>query len=270
MSFAIAVYTSDSNLLRCELARLKKDVALELRSPGPMGAGWFSDGNVLLQRYASAARPESLELLGPDLESDALIVHSAALPLGMSLEENTQPFRFRRWLFALLGQISGPHFRADVQELIPGFLGRSVRGSTESEWVFALFLAQLREVGHIDDSQLAPLTSAQVLGKTVRTVEKLSGARGDAMNLLATNDQVLLAARLGPDPMYFRLLEGTPTCDLHNLDGRAESQSAVRAHLRRRSVVVATQVTNPAGWIEIESGSAIAVGRNLHVEQVRF
>ncbi|MGA9521109.1 MAG: class II glutamine amidotransferase [Myxococcaceae bacterium] len=270
MSFAIAVYTSDPNLLRCELARLNEDVELDLRSPEPMGAGWYSDSNVLLQRYASTVRPESLELLGPDLESEALIVHSSALPLGLSPEENTQPFRFRSWLFAHLGKISGPQFRSGVQELLPGFLARSVKGSTESEWVFALFLAQMREIGHIDDPGLAPLTSAQVLGKTARTVEKLSGARGDALNLLATNDHVLLAARLGPEPMYFRLLEGMPTCDLHKLDGSAESQAAVREHLRRRSVVVATRVTNPAGWIEIESGTSIGVGRNLHVEQVRF
>ncbi len=269
MAFAIALYTSDPNLLRCELARLTGAVDLDLRSTEPMGAGWYSDDNILLQRYASAVRPESLHLLGPDLQSDAVLVHVGALPLGLSLEENTQPFRYRNWLFMHDGHIGGPRFRSEVQELLPQHLARTVKGSTSSELAFALFLAQLRETGRTDDPKLEPHVAAQVLGKTARIVERLSGARGDVLNFFATNNNVLVAARIGPAPLYFRLLEGTPTCELHRLDGSAEAQSAVRAHLRRKSVVIATRIGQTNGWIEVESGAAMGVGRNLHVEQVR-
>src|SRR5919197_4116360 len=105
MPFAIGVFTSDPNLLRCELARLGAEVILGGQEEEPMGAGWYAEDAVLLQRYSARVRPRRLDHLGGVLESEALLVHAGPLPLGMSLEENTQPFRYRHWLFALQGAI---------------------------------------------------------------------------------------------------------------------------------------------------------------------
>jgi predicted glutamine amidotransferase len=268
MSLTLAVYTSDPNLMRCELSRLAGQVPSLVGAP--MGAGWFSEDNVLLQRHGAQAPSHELRDLGPTLQSDALLVHSQTLPLGLSLEENTQPFRFREWLFVQAGRIAGQRFRTEAQDLLPEHLMRGIKGETQAEVCFAFFLAQLRSLGRTHDRQLEAAAAAAALGHTARTVERLSAHRDDVVNLFATNNRVLVAARLGAQPLYYRLMEGAPTCELCGLDEGAESAAAVRAHLRRRSVVVASHVTSPGAWLELPDAAALAVGPAMTVEQLRF
>jgi predicted glutamine amidotransferase len=274
MPFAIGVFTSDPNLLRCELARLRDEVVLGAHDDGPMGAGWYSEDAVLLQRYSARVRPHRLDQLGGVLESEALLVHAGALPLGMSLEENTQPFRYRHWLFAHQGTIAGnDKLRARILDALPEHLARAVRGSTPSELAFALFLSALRDSGRTDAEHFEARESAKVLGAAARRLEQLAhdaGARPPSLGLLATNNRVLLACRLGDQPMFYRLLEGTQTCAVCGLDAGPKARPSVRAHLRRRSIVVATQVADPQAWIPLESGTAVAVGRDLGVQRVAF
>jgi predicted glutamine amidotransferase len=272
MPFVIGVFTSDPNLLRCELARLRDEVILGAQDDEPMGAGWYADEAVLLQRYSARVRPERIDHLGGVLESEALLVHSAPLPLGMSLEENTQPFRYRQWLFAHQGTIGGNHkLRARVMDALPEHLARSVRGSTPSELAFALYLAALRDSGSPDEDQLEARDAARVLGASARKLEQLTqdaGGRPPSLALLATNNRLLVACRLGDQPLFYRLLEGTQTCAVCGLDGTARTRPSLRAHLRRRSVVVATHVADPQAWIPLESGTAVGVGRDLGVQRV--
>ncbi|MBX5482573.1 MAG: class II glutamine amidotransferase [Myxococcaceae bacterium] len=273
MACAFGIYTSDPNLLRCELGRLRDEVILAGTNEA-LGAGWYADENVLLQRYSAKARPESIEQLGGVLESDALIVHSDALALGMSLEENTQPFRYRQWLFASHGGVIPPEkFRARALDVLPDHIARCVRGATSQEIAFALMLAALREIGRTDDTSLEPSIAARALGQAARRAEALAqevGARPPAMAMIATNAQVMIAARLGEQPMFFRLLEGVATCEVCGLKDTPDSQARVRSHMRRKSVVIATNIRDPQGWIPVDSGAAIGVGRTLHVETIGF
>lgn len=273
MGFALGIYTSDPNLLRCELARLRPELVLGEPASEPMGAGWYGDDSVLLQRYSAKVRPESLDELGGVLESDALLVHGGPLPFGMSLDENTQPFRFRQWMFVNHGVITGAEkFRALAMDGLPEHLARTVKGATADEVAFALFLAALRETGRTDDPNFEPKVAAQALGRAARKIEALSteaSGRVAALGMMATNNRVLVACRLGERPVYFRLMEGTTHCDVCHLSGSTDSEAAVRAHMRRKSVVVATQVRDPNAWMALESGEAIGVGRSLHVDRIK-
>src|SRR5437868_3673637 len=54
MSVVLGVLTSDPNLLKCELARLEGQVALQAEpKANAVGVGAYEDGEVLLQRLAS-------------------------------------------------------------------------------------------------------------------------------------------------------------------------------------------------------------------------
>ena len=271
MPFAVGVLTSDPNLLRCELHRLRAQVGLG--SPDePMGAAWFSDGNVLLQRYAPSARPASLDGLGGQLETEALLLHGAPLPLGMSLEENTQPFRYRGWIFACqTGLPASARLRDLALEGLPGHLQRAVRGATSAELGFALFLGGLRETGRPEDPLLDAKVVAEVLGASGRRLERLgleAGARSVDLRLFATNGRSLAAVRIGDEPLSYRLLEGSPECERCHLGQSAEAEHLRRAHLRRRTVVAATDVREAQGWIQLQPGTGIAVDRNQDVSRV--
>ncbi len=196
MSVAFAVFTSDPNLLPCELFRLRDQISLSDGPATAVGCGTFAQEEVLLQRYPSGVLSSgSLFEAWDGIHSEALLYHATLLPTGTSLEEDTQPFRYHRWMFCHNGSIRDfPSIRSRLLSLIPEHLQRRLRGDTDSEVCFALFLKLLRDTNRTDDAQLEAALAAQLLCKTVRIVEQLSSEAGDSrvatLNFIATNGRM--------------------------------------------------------------------------------
>ncbi|WP_309894229.1 class II glutamine amidotransferase [Archangium sp.] len=274
MSVALAVLTSDPNLVRCELHRLEGQVALQEEGrSNAVGIGAYAQDDVLLRRFPRDANL-TLESLAASHESEALLFHGQRLPVGLSLEENTQPFRSRRWLFAHQGRVEGFNaLRAELLAPVADFLKRQIRGETDSEVAFARFLQKLWDLGRADDPRLEAEVAGRLLAETARELSKASAhagaARTSRVNLLATNGYIVVATRLGDRPLYYTRLEGTDRCELCGLTpDTPESQPGVVAHRRRRSVVVASHVMRPAGWVELAEGTTLAVETDLSVRHL--
>jgi predicted glutamine amidotransferase len=274
MSVVLAVLTSDPNLLRCELARLEGQVALQGEPrANAVGVGSYADGEVLLQRLSSDAglTPGAL---APPHESGALVFHAGRLPVGLSLEDNTQPFRARNWLFGHQGALNGfARLRASLLEALPDFLRWQVKGATDSEVLFAHFLKGLRDKGRTEDPRLEAELAGAVLAETARELEraaaKAGAARTSTLNFVATNGRILVATRSGEAPLYYTRLEGTDRCAVCGIGpSTPETQPAVIAHRRQRAVVVASHVKRPAGWVELAQGSALAVSEELQLHHL--
>ena len=275
MSVALAVLTSDPNLVRCELHRLEGQVSLQPEEgrSNAVGIGAYAQDDVLLRRFPRDANL-TLASLAPPHETEALLFHGRRLPVGLSLEENTQPFRSRRWLFAHQGGLEDfASVRAALLAEVPDFLRRQIRGETDSEVAFALFLKRLWDTGHADDPRVEPERVGQALADTARALSQASAragaARTSTVNLLATNGYLLAATRLGSRPLYSTRLEGTDTCEVCGLTPHSpDTLPAVAAHRRRHSVVVATHLKRPAGWVELAEGSTLVVGPDLRVHHL--
>ncbi|MGE6759346.1 class II glutamine amidotransferase [Corallococcus interemptor] len=273
MSAILAALSSDPNLLRCELLRLTGVRLIPDSRINAMGVGSYAQEEVLLRRLPPDRFPV-LDDLAPPHESEAVLFHAGRLPLGLSLEENTQPFRARHWLFAHQGPL--PDFeplRAPLLSRVPEHLQRQVRGPTNSEVLFALFLTRLRELGRTDDPRLEPEVAGRVLRDTVREVEatlvKLGQVRTPPLNLVATNGTVLAATRRGEAPLYYTRLEGSAECAHCGVTPQTpETHPEVGAHRRRRTVVVASHVTRTQGWVELPQGATLTVGGDLQVQQL--
>ncbi len=274
MSVVLAALTSDPNLLRCELHRLSGQVLLqgEQRS-NAVGVGAYAQDEVLLRRFGNDGEL-TLDSLAPPHESEALLFHAGRLPVGLSLEDNTQPFRARRWLFAHQGGVHGfEQLRAPLLESLPEHLQRQVRGATDSEVLFALFLRHLRDVGRTDDPRLEARVAAGLLADTAREVVKAavdaSVTRTSTLNLVATNGSVLVACRFGEAPLFYTRLEGSAECEPCELtSGTSETQPAVGAHRRRRTVVVASHLKRSQGWVELAQGTTLVVTPDLQVSHL--
>jgi predicted glutamine amidotransferase len=267
-----AVFTSDPNLIRCELHRLKDIVSLDSKpSSNAVGLGSYAQDEVLLQRHASDVKPAELPGVWTGPESEAFVYHGGVLPVGYSLEENTQPFRYRRWLFAHTGAVSQfERVRGKLLSTLPDFLQRQVKGDTDSEACFALFLKNLRDTGRTEDRKLEAAIGAQLLGKTVRQIEQLAAEAGSTgkstLNFLATNGRMLLATRYGEAPLFYTLLEGADRCERCGLDASTpDTQPLLREHRRRKTIAVASE-TRGNGWIEVPNGTALAVDGKLNVQ----
>jgi predicted glutamine amidotransferase len=275
MSVLLGLLTSDPNLLKCELARLEGQVALQAEpKANAVGVGAYADGEVLLRRLASDVGL-TVSSLAPPHESGALLFHAGRLPVGLSLEDNTQPFRARAWLFAHQGALNGfDQLRASLLEELPDFLRWQVNGSTDSEVAFAHFLKLLRDKGRTEDPRHEEELAGRLLGETARELERRAAqagaARTSTLNFVATNGRILVATRSGTAPLYYTRLEGTDRCEVCGITPKSpETQPGVMAHRRQRVVVVASHVKRTQGWVELTQGTALAVSEDLQVRHLQ-
>lgn len=265
-----ALFTSDPALVRCELLRVRDQVALD--EPGfVLGVGAHQE-EVVLHRHYGVGVPRTEVWQVPD--TAAVVLHAAALPFGQGLEHAAQPFRFRQWLFAQVGEVDQPgRVRERLFEELPEHLQRWVRGASLGEVLFGVFLSELRALGRTDDPDLAAVVVAEVLSRTARVVEQASAEVGGTQRahqaLVATNGRVLAGARRGAQPLSYALLEGQAACERCGLTGaRGEPEQLVRDHLRRRSVVLATTPLRAESWAAVPDGGAAALDPSLTVKLV--
>lgn len=278
MGALVAILQSDPNLLRCQLKRLEAHALLEDgdRLPDAYGFGHYTGGSVLLGKRPSGA-PTALSL--PDLvgklDSEALLVHAGRATVGKAKDENTQPFRFRRWLFAHDGAVEGfARIRSRLLAELPDFLRRNLMGDTDSEHAFLWFLKVLKDDGHIDDLDLDAQVAGRALARTVKQLEAWCREAGEQhpsrLTFVATNGRIMAATRRG-GPLHYALLEGIVPCALDGIDlSTPESDPRVRPHRLVKAVAFATRLGEPSGFIEVPEGSTVAVSRSLQVTVSRI
>lgn len=275
MARIVALLTTDAVLAPCEVDRALARSALD--EPGwSLGLGAYQDGQILHRAYGGArARDEAGSILAVP-ETEALVLCAGPLGVGEALDDSAQPFRFRDWLFAHVGDIDeAQRVRERLFEELPEYLQHWVRGTSLAEVAFGVFLDALRRRAQLDDVAIEAPLVAELLVETARAVERASAAAGGkhraSQALVASNGRVLCGARQGSQPLAYTLLEGDAGCPRCRLGGerRLEAEAAVREHLRRRSVVMATSPLKPDTWVAAPDGGGIAVDRSLAVRLVR-
>ena len=86
---------------------------------------------------------------------------------------------------------------------------------------------------------------------------------------MATNGHLLVATRLGEQPLYYTRLEGTDRCEVCGITpATPETQPGIIAHRRRLTVVVASHVKRTSGWVELAHGTTLAVSEDLQVSHL--
>jgi glutamine amidotransferase len=195
--------------------RRKADV-----TPG-WGVGFYQAGEILMRRRPIDERAEiRVADLTSDVRADVLLSHVRIATVGAPRTENTHPFRYRQWLFANTGTVEAfARLRGRLGEQLPAFLRRNVRGETDSELIFHLFLSFLHDAGVLDRASVDPPAARAALRGAIALVDGLcaeEGAPPTALNVLVTNPEYLLAFHAG-GPMGYRVFEGKR--DLERLFG---------------------------------------------------
>jgi glutamine amidotransferase len=185
------------------------------------GIGFYQSGEVLLRRRPIDQRPE-IDVAGfaKDLRADVLIGHVRTATVGNLRTENTHPFRYRQWLFAHTGTVDGyGTLRDRVSESLPEFLRRNVRGDTDSELLFHLFLSFLHDAGNLGNGPVDPSATRAAIGATLSLIDRLRAEQGTAhngMNLLVTDGEHMVAVHHSAT-MGYRVIKGRT--DLERLLG---------------------------------------------------
>lgn len=154
--------------------------------------------------YGSPSLPvfdRNLKNLAEKVRAGCVLAHVRGVAYSTAVEislQNVHPFQFEglQWALAHNGDLAGitemkPHLAPHVK---PEFLAR-IRGTTDSEWIYALFVSQLDDprIDSSEDQVFAALESTLAIIREAR--KKIGMALSSSVNLFIANGRQLAAVR---------------------------------------------------------------------------
>ncbi len=195
--------------------------ALRVRSRGtPLGWGvaFYQAGEVLMRRRPLDEHAEiDVAKLAADVRADLVVGHVRHATVGALRTENTHPFRYRQWVFAQTGTV--PEFdqvRERLGASVPEFLRSGIRGDTDAEVLFHVFLSFLHDAGRLGEGQVDSGAMIEALRSTLAVVDGVTsevGAHAAGLNLLVSDGNQLIAVHRGEAPMRLRTYSGKADAD---------------------------------------------------------
>jgi len=168
--------------------------------PDGWGLGWYENGAPRVVRSLTPAHGDTdFEKLSQFVHAETVLAHVRKASVGRVAAENTHPFQRGPWLFAHNGTLPDwERVRGPLEERIAPGLRAELRGETDSERCFFLFLTRLRRLGEVEGADAASAASA--LTETVAAVREIADGRSSeraSTTFLATDGKLLLACRSG-------------------------------------------------------------------------
>ncbi|MBN2195604.1 MAG: class II glutamine amidotransferase [Polyangiaceae bacterium] len=187
------------------------------------GVGFYQNGEVLLRRRPSDDRPLiDLTESGIEMRTDAVIGHVREACVGALRTENTQPFRYRSWLFAQRGTVHGfDRLGPRLLDNVATFLRPNVRGDTDAELVCYVFLSFLHDANELDAPRTEHPHVVEALRASIALVDRLSAEEGypeNDLDLLVSNGESIYAVH-GAGGMGYRELAGRRDAEALLLNG---------------------------------------------------
>ncbi len=155
--------------------------------------------------------------LAADVRADLVVGHVRHATVGALRTENTHPFRYRQWLFAQTGTVSDfEQVRDRLVASVPDFLRSGIRGDTDAEVVFHVFLSFLHDAGRLNDGLVEPPLVREALRSSLAVIDGMTaevGAEPVRLNLMVSNGDQLVAVHRSPTVMSLRVLGGKSDAD---------------------------------------------------------
>lgn len=220
------------------------------------GLAYDHGGEVLLVRTPKSASEVDLASPLEGLASDCVLAQAVS-DVRTSVPDNTPPFRFRRWMFAQLGEFDVARVWARASARIPEFLRRNLRSKEPGDLSFHLFLAALFEhgpPGALDEPNLAPVVVRKALARASVDLASDLAAEGLPTQLgssVVANGRIMVALRRTQALRVRRLW-------LPNDRGERDE--------RFRCVLFLSSDTPEDGFEELAPGQVAIVRRDLTLE----
>ena len=240
--------------------------------PWGWGIGFFQSGEILLKRRPLDERTElTIDEMIVEVRSDILLAHVRHATVGALRTGNTHPFRYRQWMFADTGTVDGfRDLRAQLYESLPRFLQRSLRGDTDSELLFHLYLSFLHDAGQLDSPHVAPMDASRAIRSSLALLDRIGREtehEPSSLNLLLATPDYLISAHRG-ERMAYRILSGRDDFEpLFSEEGPSKMRMPDLEPCRL--AVVASDFDKnelPHGWNSVEHGSIMAFTRSGDTE----
>jgi len=165
--------------------------------PDGWGVGWYEGGVPRVIRSLTPAHGDAdFEKLSHFVAARTVLAHVRKASIGKVAPENTHPFQHGPWLFAHNGTVPDwERARGPLEALIDPGLRSELRGETDSERCFLIFLTELRRRCSLEDADVG--SAAAALAETVARVREASERSGEeaSTTFLATDGRLMLACR---------------------------------------------------------------------------
>jgi glutamine amidotransferase len=188
---------------------------------GPLGWGLgFYQGDEVLMRRRPIDEREELDVakLAADVRADLILGHVRHATVGALRTENTHPFRYRQWLFAQTGTVPAfDQVRERLVASVPDFLRGDIRGETDAEVVFHVFLSFLHDAGRLGDGSFDGNLVREALRSCLAVVDGMTaevGGQAAELNLMVASGDQLVAVHRSEAPMRLRTFHGKADAEL--------------------------------------------------------
>ncbi|MCP4599131.1 MAG: hypothetical protein GY847_01095 [Proteobacteria bacterium] len=176
MSVFWGLSISKSTRMECALEPYIEQINLRTGDAGAWGLGYYSSGE-LLQRVEPRKQGEPLDVkeIAHGITADLIVMHTRMATIGPMRSENIHPFRFKEWIFAHNGTLTGfDTFKEKLCKTMPPFILRGILGDTDSEHLFHLFLAFLYDAGLLGRPDLGIFPIRDALSRAFATVDEFT------------------------------------------------------------------------------------------------
>lgn len=234
---------SNDTRVECVLRKYGAHIERCTEHMGSFGVGYYSRGE-LLQRVEPHNEKEvfDLEKVIRGVRSDLILMHARSPRKEHVSREDIHPFRFKDWLFAHNGKVNGfGSIREKLLGTMPEFIKRNLRGESDSEYLFHLFLSFLYDAGQINRPNLPANQIADAMARTFSTVDELTSVTGHPTSpaaVVVANGYSVVAGARGI-PVFYADIDGLKNCDVCRTSMRPGEKSATRVdHPKLKAVLI--------------------------------
>jgi len=263
---------NDDSLVECVLTPHFDSVNLTTGDTGWWGLGYYSRGE-LLQRSEPKNEGDPLDIAAviQGLRADLIFMHTRNATVGQVRRENVHPFRFKEWLFAHNGTIRGfDAIKGNLLDAMPSFIQRNVKGDTDSEHVFHLFISFLYDAGMLarPDAGIAAIGDAMV--RTFATVDEFANIAGEVpspASFIVSDGYSFVAGSRGI-PVDYTVIDGIKDCVVCRKSVRpGETVPSLVNHDVLKAVIVrsAGGAEPPPSFSRLENNTLLMVSRTQEV-----
>lgn len=240
--------------------------------PDGWGLAWYVDGQPQLARKAMSAFADTdFEQLCQFVSSETVIAHVRKASVGALVADNTHPFTYGSWTFAHNGHLPGfDSKKARFEAPIDGPRRAAMRGDTDSERMFALFLSELaRKRPQLGEASITVDEVQQALVTALAHVDACCADEPEApaCNVVVSNGRLLVAYRRGR-PLHFsthkRRCPERDTCSA--FAGRCESPTPPGLEISHL-VISSEPLGDQDVWQELGDGELVAVDDQMRLHR---
>ncbi|MEW5819635.1 MAG: class II glutamine amidotransferase [Cyanobacteriota bacterium] len=236
------------------------------------GIGFYQYGKAYIQKRACCAYFDfNFRLLTDFVETNTMIAHVRDATVGDISDHNAHPFMYKNWVFAHNGTI------VNFDKLKPGILNEigitlanDIKGTTDSEFLFYLFITYLKK--NIEDITIEEIPSNIIkkslhetlchvidLGKSINNNEE------HKLNVIVTNGHTMVASRYN-NSLYYAVRKEALNNQVKLYKDRVNLNIELQCPDDNESIIVASEMLDIEDeWHEFKNGTILSIDDTLEL-----